>query len=87
MRVDELISKTILITSWTEEIMELYLQGCTDFRISVSIAKFDADSDFEVRSALAPQKTWSKLQKLSFRINIFVNFFCWRWTNEMSGIV
>ena len=30
--------------------------GRTDLRISLSEAKFDAEADFDVRSAVAPQK-------------------------------
>ncbi len=30
--------------------------GRTDLRISLSRAKFDAEADFDVRSAVAPQK-------------------------------
>ena len=38
--------------------------GCTDLRISVSEAKFDAESDFEVRLAIAPPKSIKNDEKL-----------------------
>ena len=41
--------------------------GCTDLRISVSRAKFDAESDFEVHLAVAPQKPKQNNEKLIFR--------------------
>ena len=41
--------------------------GRTDLRIGVSGAKFDAESDFEVRLAVAPQKTNQNSEKLIFR--------------------
>ena len=46
----------------------------TDLRRGVSGAKFDAESDFEVRLAVAPQKPDQNCEKLNFR---FENFrFC-----------
>ena len=41
--------------------------GRTDLRISVSKAKFDAESDFEVRFAIAPQKP-NKIKKNCSRL-------------------
>ena len=40
--------------------------GRTDLRIDVSGAKFDAESDFEVRLAVAPQKPGQHREKLIF---------------------
>ena len=39
----------------------------TDLRIGVSGAKFDAESDFEVRLAVTPQKPNQNYDKLIFR--------------------
>ena len=41
--------------------------GRTDLRIGLSEAKFDAEADFEVRSAIAPQKRDQIGEKLIFR--------------------
>ncbi len=41
--------------------------GHTDLRIGLSRAKFDAESDFEVRLAVAPQKPSQNSEKLIFR--------------------
>ena len=49
--------------------------GRTDLRISVSRAKFDAKSDFEVRLAVAPQKPGQNIEKLIFRSKKFAEFF------------
>ena len=40
--------------------------GHTDLRIGVSRAKFGAESDFEVRLAVAPQKLGQNSEKLNF---------------------
>ena len=40
--------------------------GRTDLRIGLSGAKFDAESDFEVRLAVAPQKHCKNNKKLIF---------------------
>ena len=45
--------------------------GRTDLRISLSEAKFDAEADFDVRSAVAPQKPDQIDEKLIFRSNKF----------------
>ena len=47
----------------------------TDLRIGVSGAKFDAESDFEVRSAVAPQKPGQNSEELIFRSENFVDCF------------
>ena len=41
--------------------------GRTDLRIGVSGSKFDAESDFEVCLAVAPQKPGQNSEKLIFR--------------------
>ena len=61
--------------------------GCTDLRIGVSGSKFDAESDFEVRLAVAPQKPGQNSEKLIFRPNKIVDFFLSASKNEMLGIV
>ena len=61
--------------------------GRTDLRTSVSGAKFDAESDFEVRLAVAPQKSSQNNEKLIFQSENFANFFLSVSKNEMSGIV
>ena len=45
--------------------------GRTDLGISLSGAKFDAEADFDVRSAVAPPKPYQIDQKLIFRSEIF----------------
>ena len=49
--------------------------GRTDLRTDVSVAKFDAESDFEVHLAIAHQKPGQSCKKLFFRSEIFANFF------------
>ena len=41
--------------------------GRTDLRKGVSRAKFDGQEDFEVRLAVAPQKTCQNSENLKFR--------------------
>ena len=61
--------------------------GHTDLRISLSEAKFDAEADFDVRSAVAPPKPHQIDEKLIFRsenfaekkmfgAEMFAEFFC-----------
>ena len=45
--------------------------GRTDLRISLSRAKFDEEADFEVRSAVAPQKSCEKSEKQNFWSELF----------------
>ena len=45
----------------------LTFSGRTDLRKVVSGAKFDAESDFEVRLTVAPQKPDQNCEKLIFR--------------------
>ena len=49
--------------------------GRTDLRISLSEAKFDAEADFDVRSAVAPPKPHQIDEKLIFRSENFADFF------------
>ena len=53
--------------------------GRTDLRIDVSGAKFDAESDFEIRLAVAPQKPGQASEKLMFRFKNFTDFFSDFW--------
>ena len=49
--------------------------GRTDLRKGVSRAKFDAESDFEVHLAAAPQKPCQNSEKTIFRPEKFADFF------------
>ena len=51
--------------------MFLTIFGRTDLRKSLSIAKFDEESDFEVRLAVAPQKPRPIDGKRNFEIEKF----------------
>ena len=46
--------------------------GCVDLRIGASGAKFDAESDFEIRLAVARQEPDQNNEKLVLRSKIFV---------------
>ena len=48
--------------------------GRTDLRISLSRPKFDAEADFEVRSAVAPQKPGLLCEKQNFRSKKLADF-------------
>ena len=48
--------------------------GRTDLRKAVSGAKFDAESDFEVRLAVAPPKSIKNNEKLNSDTERFPNF-------------
>ena len=61
--------------------------GRTDLRISVSRAKFDEKADFEVRSAMAPQKPHQISEKRIFRSKIFAKKKFPASKSEASGIV
>ena len=61
--------------------------GRTDLRKGVSRAKFDAESDFEVHLAVAPQKPCQNSEKTIFRSENFAEKKCSTSKNEMSGIV
>ena len=61
--------------------------GRTDLRISVSEAKFDAESDFEVRFAVAPPKSNKNCEKQKNMQNFRRPNFFGVQKNEMSGIV
>ena len=60
--------------------------GRTDLRKGVSGAKFDAESDFEVRLAVAPQKPSQNCKKPIFRPKNFAFFFS-ASKNETLGII
>ena len=49
--------------------------GRTDLRKGVSGAKFDGQTDFDVRLAVAPQKPGQNSEKLIFRSENFDDFF------------
>ena len=51
--------------------------GCTDLRIAESGAKFDAESDFEIRFAVAPQKPGQNCEKLICSVWKFMSIFAW----------
>ena len=57
--------------------------GRTDLRKGVSGAKFDAESDFEVRFAVAPQKPSQNCKKPIFRPENFAYFFFF-WRQKMK---
>ena len=61
--------------------------GRTDLRISLSRAKFDAEADFDVRSAVEPRKPHQIGEKQNFRSENFVENFFLASKNETSGIV
>ena len=61
--------------------------GRRDLRISVSEAKFDGEADFEVRSAVAPQKTRQISKNRNFRSEFFAEKKFSVLKNETSGIV
>ena len=59
----------------------------TDLRTSVSGANFDAESDFEVRLAVAPRKPRQINEKLVCQSKIFTEKKISASKNETSGIV
>ena len=61
--------------------------GHTDLWISQSRAKFDEEADFEVCSAVAPQKRHQTRKKRKFRSKIFANKNFSASKNETSEIV
>ena len=61
--------------------------GRTDLRRGVSGAKFDAESDFEVRFAVAPQKPHKNRKKQNFRSANFAFFFPERPLGQGSSLV
>ena len=61
--------------------------GRTDLRISLSRAKFDAEADFDVRSAVEPRKPHQIGKKQNFRSENFVEKIFLASKNETSGIV
>ena len=72
--------------------MFMAIFGRTDLRKSLSRAKFDEESDFEVRLAVAPQKPRQIGEKRNFETNKFrkTKFarresFCARWESFREG--
>ena len=63
------------------------ISNCPDIRKGVSGAKFDAESDFEVHLAVAPQKPNQNSEKTIFRSENFAEKICSTSKNEMLGIV
>ena len=61
--------------------------GRTDLRISLSRAKFDAEADFDVRSAAEPPKPHQISKKQNFRSGNFAEKKSLASKNETSGIV
>ena len=67
--------------------------GRTDHRKGVSPANFDAESDFEVRLAVAPHKPSQNCKKLILYLKISSTFFwrrkmkCWRLCKTRFGKV
>ena len=61
--------------------------GRTDLRKGVSGAKFDAESDFEVHLAVAPQKPSQNSEKTIFRSENFAEKIFLASKNKTSGIV
>ena len=62
------------------------IAGRTDLRKGVSGAKFDAESDFEVRLAVVPHKPGQNCKKLIFLSKDFADFFCWRRKMKCWGL-
>ncbi len=73
------------LKKWLSQNQKIF--GRTDLRIGVSGAKFDAESDFEVRLAIAPQKPGQIDEKHSFRSNNFVEkkFWCRKMKRRESS--
>ena len=61
--------------------------GRTDLRISLSEAKFDAEADFDVRSAVAPRIPNQIDEKLVFQSKNFAEIFFSVPKNQMLQIV
>ena len=61
--------------------------GRTELRINVFGAKFDVESDFEVRLAVAPQKPDQKSEKQKIKSEMLPEKFCLVPKNEMLEIV
>ena len=55
--------------------MIVMIFGRIDLRISLSRAKFDEEADFEVCSAVAPQKPGLLGEKRNFRSKNIADFF------------
>ena len=64
---------TMVLLAWKKQLL---IFGRTDFRISLSGAKFDAEADFDVRSVVAspkPQQIDEKLISQTKNIEFFPN--------------
>ena len=68
----------IMLTQYYDFQLIFMIFGHTDFRKGVSGAKFDAESDFDVRLAVAPQKPNQNSEKIIYRSEKFADFFCSR---------
>ena len=69
------------------QVLIFMIFGRTDLRKGVSGAKFDAEADFEVRSAVALQKPGQNIETLKFRSEKFAENKLLASKKEMSGIV
>ena len=76
----------MVIWSWSY-VLFFTIFGRTDLRISLSEAKFDAEADFDVRSAVAPQKPNQINEKLFFRSKKFAEKIFSVPKNQMLQIV
>ena len=63
-------------TQYYESHLICMIFGRTDLRTSVSGANFDAESDFEVGLAVAPQKPGQNCGTTDFPIQKIRRFFC-----------
>ena len=59
----------------------------SDVWMSLSRAKFDEEDDFELRSALAPEKPCQMGETRNFRSEMFAKKLFWASKNETLGIV
>ena len=76
----------MIIWSWSY-VLFFTIFGRTDLRISLSEAKFDAEADFDVRSAVAPQKPDQIDEKPIFHSKKIPEKFCSVPKNQMLQIV
>ena len=65
----------IMLTQYYDFQLIFIIFGRTDFRKGVSGAKFDAESDFDVRLAVALQKPGQQCEKTIFRSKNIGDFF------------
>ena len=69
------------------QIVYVMIFGRTDLRISLSAAKFDAESDFDVRFAVERQNPRQISKKRKFPFDFFAKNFFFGVEKKMSGIV